>query len=455
MEKIKVLWLSDFNCATGFAQVAHNLLEQLGKTGKYDIDVVGINHYGKPYDSEVWPVKAWPAMDVLRSRDPRYADMYGRQQVLDFLGTGKYDLFFSVQDTFIMESIAKQVVQTKKELLKGKMKPFSWIFYYPVDGNVKENWVQDAVALADYPVAYTEFGKKETHRYAPTLNVDVVPHGIDPKVFFPISAEERKTFRDKFFAGAIGNKFLVTNVNRNQRRKDIPRTLAAFAEFHKQRPDSILYLHMKHDDLGGNILEMARHFNLQPFRDFIVPDNFSENVGYPLDVVNKIYNASDAVISTTLGEGWGLSSVEAMATKTPVIFPRHTSLVEILDDGKRGRLVDASKEWVCLGAEDMNQIRPVTSVDSMVEGLLDVYDHREKYKEIAEVAYQWVQTLAWEKISKKWDQIFQRAYNHLKSPIITDVGRNEMCPECLKAGQNLKWKKCTKHNINITFTGGR
>ena len=37
--------------------------------------------------------------------------------------------------------------------------------------------------------------------------------------------------------------------------------------------------------------------------------------------------------------------------------------------------------------------------------------------------------------------IYKRAHKYIKT------GRNEPCPECLKNGITIKWKKCSEHNI--------
>lgn len=411
-EKIKVLWLSDFNCATGFAQVAHNILGQLQETGLYEFTVIGINHHGEPYDQKKWDFPIYPARNIKRAGDPRYMDLFGRQRLLDELGTGKYDIVFTLQDTFIMEEIGEAIINTKNELVERGMKPFKWIFYFPVDGPLKPNWVEKAVALSDIPVAYTEYGKAEALKHWEELNIKVVYHGVDTSVFKPLPRAERREFKKKFFAGFAEGKFVVTNVNRNQRRKDIPRTIAAFALFKKQRPESLLYLHMRHHDVGGNILEMARHWGLEPTKDFVVPDKFDEHTGYPVEIVNKIYNVSDVVVSTTLGEGWGLSSIEAMAAKVPVLFPANTALNEIIGDDVRGTKFASGatkNSFICLGDEDMNQFRPTADIEDMAAKLVDLYDKKLNAEEKAERAFEWVQTLSWDTIGEQWKAIFKEA----------------------------------------------
>ena len=69
-KKLRVLWYSDTpNCATGFGTVARNMLKRLHATGKYDFDIVGINHGGNPYDRNEFPYDIYPAMVPL-SNDP-------------------------------------------------------------------------------------------------------------------------------------------------------------------------------------------------------------------------------------------------------------------------------------------------------------------------------------------------------------------------------------------------
>ena len=61
MKKIKILAYCD-SCTvdTGFGTVSRNILAQLYITGKYDIDIFGINFHGEPYNL---PYRIWPAAD--------------------------------------------------------------------------------------------------------------------------------------------------------------------------------------------------------------------------------------------------------------------------------------------------------------------------------------------------------------------------------------------------------
>jgi D-inositol-3-phosphate glycosyltransferase len=400
----RILWLSDFACSTGFATVSHNIIQQLLKTEKYQIDVIAINYYGMPNE---WQ-RLYPLVRIFPSAAISNGDVFGRQGVLNMLATGGYDLLFTLQDTFQMELVAGMIVQMQN-LLKEKGKPFEWVYYYPIDAKPKESWIKNCVALCDNPVAYTEYGQNETLKHADISNLINIPHGYDPSVFFPVEDSVKEKFRKEYFDGKAEGKYIITNVNRNQPRKDFARTLQIFSNFKKKVPNSILYLHCKETDLGGSINEMAKNFGLIEGEDYILPKNFSEGTGISLTNLNMIYNVSDVIMTTTLGEGWGLSMTEAMGTKTPVIAPNHTSLTEMLEG--RGTLVGCGKtsmDWVSL-QNDNDRLRPLADVDEYVEKLVNLINDKEHTKELADKAFKYAsENLTWEVVCKKWIAIFDK-----------------------------------------------
>lgn len=294
-KKSKIIFYGDSpTCATGFGQVSRNILPALHASGRFEVDILGINYWGDPHE---YPFKIWP-MAINNQRDP-----YGRQRLQQHLHDPRleYDILFFLQDTFILDFLPNLIAS-----LKQAGKQFKSVFYYPVDGIPKKEWI-DAANCVDYPVTYSQFAHNMSSMVVPAIGerLQIMPHGVNPKVFFPVPAAEIKQFREQFF-GTMSNRFIITNVNRNQQRKDIPATIRAFKEFQKQRPESLLYLHMAAQDQGWNLPEVIKAFDLDITKDVILPQNFSPSTGFPLNILNLIYNASDAVISTTVGEGWGL-----------------------------------------------------------------------------------------------------------------------------------------------------
>ena len=403
--KIKVVAYCDSpTVATGFGTVSRNILMGLHNTGRYEIDILGINFWGDPYS---FPAKIYPT-GVNADRDP-----YGRTKVASMIPQMDFDILFFLQDTFILTFLPELMNKLHKEMHKN----FRSICYFPIDGAPKNQWIHN-INSVDVPVAYTQFGHDQSKEVCPEYKGDkIITHGVNTKEYFVLPERDVLAFRSQYF-GRHSEKFIVTNLNRNQQRKDIPRTIQAFAEFRKEVKDSILYLHMARKDQGWDLPEIVEAHGLNINDDVIFPENFGPNQGYPREIVNMIYNASDCVVSTTLGEGMGLAWLEGMATKTPVIVPDNTAMSEFID-GDNGYLVKSgtNSSLFTVIPNDNEIIRPLVEVYDLVAKLKEVYYDRDESKRRADNAYSWVtKEMDWEKsIVPQWVKVFNGAYADLKS----------------------------------------
>lgn len=479
MKKRKILVLADSpTVPTGFGQVSRNVLKELHATGKYEIDMIGINYDGS-FDREEF-LNKYPYLNKLvPAHRPNSADMYGREFMIQALAgrvkelTPPWDIIFTIQDHFIIEAVSKETgygfaesikqIQKNTIMSKHRKNSFVWVGYFPVDGNLKSNWVDNAIAKADFPVAYCEFGKNEILKHDSKENqlaerINVIKHGTNTEDFYMLP--NKKELRDKYFGKIIDeDSYLIINVNRNQMRKDLLRTLLTYKEFKKRVPKAFLYLHCNPHDVGGNLFDMARGIGLD-VNDFAVPVSFNERSGIPIEQLNEIYNCADAMLTTTLGEGWGLSITESMATKVPVFAPNITSVPEILNTHKgfdpkisRGFAFNSGKgvnDVVCFGAQDNEVVRPISDIEDAVEKMVWAYEHPEETKQIVERAYKWASELTWKKENEKWLEVFEQACqvnDKLREEPTGDnkLGRNDKCPMCKEQGIDIKIKKCSKH----------
>lgn len=401
-KKIKVLTYADApTCATGFGTVSRNVLEALHKTGRYAIDVLGINYWGDPHS---FPYRIWP-VGTNQQKDP-----YGRKKICNMIPKMDYDILFFLQDTFILDFLPELIPYLKQ----NRKEAFGSVVYYPIDGFPKQSWIKN-VSVIDNIVAYTEFGKKaalDTFMGVSDEDISVIPHGVNISDYYPLPKKQVEEFRNQYF-GKHADKFIFMNLNRNQQRKDIPRTIQAFVEFRKQVPESILYLHMAQQDQGWNLAEVCAGYGLSTSEDVIFPENFGPNQGYPRQVVNALYSAVDCVVSTVLGEGFGLGWLEAMATNTPIIMPDNTAMSEHITED-RGYLAKSgtnSSLWTVL-PNDNEVRRPLVDVDDMVEKMLEVHNDRAEAKRRANNAYKWVTTkMNWQgEIGTQWVNLFDNVY---------------------------------------------
>jgi len=409
-KRAKILWYSDFLISTGFGNVAEELLSRLHKTGKYEFVVLGINYKGVPYNqpsSEYYHLKdipVWPAV----SHGPE-SNLFGYDVLASMLANQHFDLFFALQDSFnlIPMKTAIKNARLRKDL------NFKYCLYFPVDGDINKSWVDDAIKLADKAVTYTEYGQNVVAKHDAFLNVEAIPHGIDLEKFKPFEDfEDRAQFRQAYF-NITSDTFLISNINRNQPRKDLPRTIIAFREFCKKYPKvkTKLYLHCRAlDGAGHKIHEFTKAYLPEELWDRVIlpSDESMGGNGVDTETLSKVYAASDVVTSTTFGEGWGLSTVEAMACKTPVVMPDNSATTEILGkNSERGYLVKSGQEpsaYVTMKF-DNELLRPVTDIGDLVAKWKMVLDSPEEAKQKAEAAYAWLQDYTWDKIAKRWEVV--------------------------------------------------
>lgn len=402
-QKKNMLVWCDYVCATGFAKVGQGIMKGLASSGKYNLDIVGINYDGMPVDPEQWPGRVFPAFVGLNQK---YHDLFGRQHLVDRLVASEdyYDIIFFIQDTFNIEMGG--FIDAVNQAISQKQKRPKVVFYFPIDATPKESWVR-AVSKTDYPVAYTNYARNEVCKIDPSLwqKTKVIYHGHDFGGLYPIE-EDMADFRKMYFGGHISNNaFLIINVNRNQTRKDIIRSFMILNELKKRGHQNIhLYMHMAQYDVGGDLVEMASNFDLMFGRDWSCPANFSPQTGIPQDILNKLYNSANCYLTTTHGEGFGLTLLEAGATKLPIVAPDNTCIRELYSDNK-AFLVPAgetSSAWI-MKENDNERLRPLMNVREAANAIERIIKGD---KPDIQKTYEWVRSLSWDNICKEWEFLF-------------------------------------------------
>jgi len=400
MPKKKLLVYSDsVTAGTGFGIVSKHVLRALNDL--FEIDQLAINFGGEFINKEEFPYQIVPS----RLNDPK--DPYGSQMFLQSLARGVYDYVWVMNDTFVVEEVAKKIPQLFQQMRAAGKKVPVIVYYYPVDCHVLDTG-RTMLQVADRVVAYCKFGKAETEKTAPDVlnKLSIINHGVDTGEFHKIAPDRRKEFRQKFFNIQNDNTFVWLQVNRNSPRKDIPRTILAFKKFKEEvYPNSLLYLHTAPRDTTIDLIAAVRDVGLDPTRDVIFPKNYAASKPFPIEILNLFYNCGDAFITTTLGEGWGLSHLEGAATGLPLVCPDNTCFPEQLDDGNRGYLYECNEKiWI-----DNSGYRPIGLVDDIVSTMKECYEDVKsgEAKKKVDLCNEYIDTIQWYKIGEQWIELFR------------------------------------------------
>ena len=176
--------------------------------------------------------------------------------------------------------------------------------------------------------------------------IKYIPHGINEKMFFPITTEhpEYLTLQEfkKQLYGEKNYDFNLLYNARNIRRKCVPDLMLAWKIFidtltEEQAKKCILTLHTQPVDDNGT--------DLPAVQQMLFGNNSKYNIKfstgkYPSNIMGLLYNLSDGVILISSNEGWGLSLTEGMICGKPIIATVTGGMQDQM------RFEDENGEWI-------------------------------------------------------------------------------------------------------------
>jgi glycosyltransferase involved in cell wall biosynthesis len=382
---------------TGFGQVAKNIFVPLSK--QYDIKFFGINYDGYPHE---FPFPIWPANNPLMSVT-RPGDPYGRQHLKQWLENQDFDLFFLLSDGWVLREFIPELLKPIHEAGKPV------VVYFPIDCDEYDPQWYQWMEEVDMAVTYTQYGKEIVNRLCPKVNLRVIPHGADTMVYHPLRKDNERV---KELRAKVDADFVWLNVNVNQPRKNIPASIEAMRYYMEMTgfPNEKMVLHMKEADPFGYHLPMIAKGMFPDVERRVILVSAQKLKDADMVV---LYSTSDAVISTTHGEGWGLSITEGLSTETPVIAPAHTSIPEVSHGF--AKLIDPGRKHCALPFQnDRSIFRYFVDPKEMAKAMIEVkenYDHWHKQAKRGRIWYQ--ENLQWAKhVVPQWDQLFKEVLSN-------------------------------------------
>jgi len=394
---MKVLFYGESpSIATGLSQLARRHIEVFRSFG-WEIETCCINHYaGGSYPSE--PYKT----------NPTQGDGMNRENMSNLIRKGDYDILFFSCDCCNIQHFFNDILYAKCHFPGIKI-----ISYTPMDCDEIQYDVFAFFPFCDAICTYSNHSKKAIERTVPGYKVCVIYLGCDPDFFHPVGTDKKKELKQKYFKT---DKYVVINCNRNQWRKDIVRSMYAFHLFHEKYQNTMLYLHMKKKDVGGDIMYIAEGLGMKHGTEVMYTgDDFDESQGSCRETLREIYQASDLFLSTSTGEGWGLTVTDAMSSGLPVLVPSNTAFLDLVGvDAERGTYIDCGgvDNWVVPYGYGLNR-RDICSTKSAVEQLTYCHNHQHEIMQKAQVARSWAEFHTWERHKELWATLLREMfYDH-------------------------------------------
>ena len=298
---MKALLCGDFARATGYSGVNECVASELTARG-WDVAVLAAGYGGQPHPLQA-RYRLWPA--------PERTDFLGLNRLADVVRAERPDVVLVTATPWVVARYLNSIPPGVPVAA-----------YMPVDApNLDPAYVQalDRLALA---IPYTRFAEDELRTAGYAGPSTIIPHGIAHDTFYPVPQAEARAA-----LGLDPDLFIVPWIDRNQPRKRLDLAMRAFARFAADKPEARLLLHTGARDVGWNPAHEAHKAGCAD-KVILTSDSLSPESGWPVDELRVVYSAADVRLSTTAGEGWGLTIMEAMACGLPVAAPDWSALGE-------------------------------------------------------------------------------------------------------------------------------
>ncbi len=309
---MKIALLNDFLPSTGIGNYAFSLFEEMKK--KADVEMIFLDSE-KTAPGKIGRVKNirgvnFPALKhllnnafVFPGRIPNGFDVYhASNQYISHIVAGKNASVVSCMD----------IISSRLSADYNPVVNFFW------NSSLKQ------MGCAKKIIAISNFTRHEIQRQLgiPKEKIEVIPLAFDSKAFRPLN---KKSARKELSIAENAN--VVLNVGSEEKRKNIPTLLKAFALLAKKNNDALL-------------LRVGEQ--RQETKKLIEQLGIGEKIRYlnnlSLERLALAYNAADALAFCSYYEGFGLPVLEAMACGCPVVAARAASVPEIT--GEAAILID-------------------------------------------------------------------------------------------------------------------
>jgi glycosyltransferase involved in cell wall biosynthesis len=218
--------------------------------------------------------------------------------------------------------------------IEGDNLPVSWrdIWNDPSNGGTPVQFL---------PVAMSEYGRRVISGHI-GRDVPMIYHGVDTDAFRPatptdpIRWEGRRIGTKEQAKAAFGfapDSRVILRYDRHVPRKFYNLFLQAMTPVLLADPKAVVLVHCRPQDEGGNLLEEVARQPHEVWGQIKFTDAHDTWKGLPTEGLVALINAADIYVSTTSGEGFGLTLAESLACGVPVVVTDWAAEREVVGPG--------------------------------------------------------------------------------------------------------------------------
>ncbi len=257
------------------------------------------------------------------------------------------------------------------------------------EGDYRINGEYDVIRIADRIIAATpaELAQLQWLYQADPAKITIIPPGVDPCRFYPISMDEAKEY-----IGVPRENRIILFVGRIEPLKGIDTLIHSMAllrdqGFFKKNPFSLYVIGGEMD--GEELITNSELLRLYEIREnYHVQDLVTFLGRRAQDSLPYYYSAVEAVVMPSFYESFGMVALEAMACGTPVVASQVGGLAFLVQDGETGYTV------------------PADDPEALAGRLSILLSNHQLRKQMGEKASDFARLYAWQKIADRIKDVY-------------------------------------------------
>ncbi len=397
---MKILFFATYpNIEIGYSRIANILSNSLADKN-HEIYYIGLSNFSKSICNRYIHPNIILIDALLEEKNKGNNELYGVNVICDYIIKINPDIVFIYNDVIVVSRIFNNFI---KYNIKKTFKLYVYLdLVYKYE---KINIINHINTFADVIFVFSECWKKNLIEMGINENkIDILYHGIDTQVFFPIDRNiARKIFNFS------EDDFIILNTNRNNYRKCIDKTIDAFIDFLKVKDcnkNIKLFLNMNYDEgpeqSGYDLLNLIKVRCIRNNLDYdiIVCNNIyiiNNKMIMSDEMLNNLYNACDIGINTCVGEGFGLCNLEHASLGKPQIISKVGGLSDIFSNDYSLLIEPVTEIYVSNSLDFHGGYLEICLTNDFTDAMIKYYDnplllkkHGEMSMKILNEKYNWM-----------------------------------------------------------------